>query len=296
MKYDVCYTDDLLLPVNPGIQDDTIMIGQDTLEKLLVNQEWNDPAVRRFLSSSFKATKKFENIRYSGYTNPAFLVRDIKSGQYSPKIIQLDWDFGAGGDAENYIDELMEISTAKIFFLSGNDTTQEIIDRIKERKLKKSDRVLGVFQKTHNEIEINGENNLIKEIVAEYTKSTKILMNIYGLEVSFFPSVFLPSPKRFWMLESILGKEHIKNFLQKNAVISENTTEELFEKCENKFYINTKNTRIYSQNGIELHKFYEDKLNDRPISAIYALKNYDLAILETAVEKGTSEILTTDEK
>lgn len=296
MIYDVCYTDDLILPIDSGIQDDKIRINEESLRGFLTSNEWNDHAVKRFLDSSLKKTKQFENIRYSGYTNPAFLIRDIRNNVYNPSLIQLDWDLGAGGDAESYLDELLEITTAKIFFLSGNDRVEYIKEQVKDRKNKFQDRGLKAYQKNWNEIEKDAEDNLIEEVVSEYTK-IKIDVVFNKVECKFSPSVFLPKPQRLWMLESIFGTNYLMKFLNENSrEISENTIEKLFEQSSIEFFVNTTNTRIYSKNGLELHKFYDDKLTEKSISPIYALKNYDLAILETAMEKGTSKIFGKDEK
>lgn len=136
MIYDVCYTDDLILPIDSGVQDDTLRFEEESIKQFITSDEWNDPAVKRFLTSSIEKTRKFGNIHYSGYTNPTFLIRDIRNKNYEPSLIQLDWDFGAGGDAEKYIDELLEITNAKIFILSGNDLTENIEGKIKDRKEK----------------------------------------------------------------------------------------------------------------------------------------------------------------
>ncbi len=296
MSYNVCYADDLILPIDSGIEDDTRRFGEENIRHFLGSNEWNDPAVKRFLDSSLKKTKRFENIHYSGYTNPSFLIRDIREQTYRPSLIQLDWDLGAGGDAENYIDTLLEITDAKIYILSGNDLIENIEERIKGRRDSHPERGLRVYQKNKDEIEKNAEDNLIEEVVSQYMQLV-IEFEFNGETINFSPSIFLPNPNRIWMLESILGQDYMMNFIKENEmVISESKIEKLFEQSGLKFFINTTNTRIYSETGSELHKFYEDKLVEKPLTPIYALKNYDLAILETTMEKGTSKTFVNDER
>lgn len=117
-----------------------------------------------------------------------------------------------------------------------------------------------------------------------------------GYKIKFSPSVFLPNHEKVWLLESIVGNDYLMDFLNENEFeISEKTIEKLFEQSSLKFFINTTNTRIYSENGFALHSFYEDKLVGNPLKPVYALKNYDLTILETAMEKGTSKVFLHDE-
>lgn len=295
MTYNVCYTDDQLVPINSDFSNDTEIISQENLEEFIESDEWNEPAVKRFLQRSIRETKKFRNIRYSGYTNAAFLVRDIRENKYVPEIIQLDWDFGVG-DAGDYIDELLRISKAKIYFLSGNDSTENIEESVRERKKRYGDRGLDVFQKNKRVVEKNSEDNLIEEVISNYTNSTNEQYERYGLKIKFQPSLYLPDYKDFWMIESILGSDYLIDYLKKTPSISEKTIEQLFEGADIKFYLNNTNTRIYSENGLELHKYYKDKVSEKSITPIYAIKNYDLAILETAMEKGTSKIFDSNEK
>jgi len=48
--------------------------------------------------------------------------------------------------------------------------------------------------------------------------------------------------------------------------------------------LTSKVQEIYSENGLELSKLKKDILHE--IKPVYAIKNFDLAILETAFEKG----------
>lgn len=283
MRYDVCYADDLLLPVNPNIQDDTIKVEQESLEQLLNYEEWNDFAVKRFLSNSFAKTKKFESIRYSGYTSPAFLIRDIRSGSYNPKAIQLDWDFGTF-DAEYYIEELLQITSAKIFVLTGNKSESEIKSRLEDKFPNISDtRGLKVFSKSIHEESLSTHENLTEEIIADFSSISE--ERIYrNLTIRFFPSSFLPSFNSFWMLESIFGESYLISSLKENdLVVSKDTVERIFEKSTLEYYINTKGNKLYSKQGLSYAEYFNDKLiHIKPIKAIY---EFDLAILEEAQEK-----------
>ena len=78
--------------------------------------------------------------------------------------------------------------------------------------------------------------------------------------------------------------------------VSQEVLEKIFDTSELKFYLNNTNTRIYSENGLELHKFYKDDINPTPLTTLYAVNNYDLATLETAIEKGTAKIFDSDER
>lgn len=296
MRYDLCYIDDRIVPIGGAVANENGLISKNELSGLIDHDEWEEPTVKKFLRHAIAKSNRYKQIELSGFKHPSFFLNHVIDSHYNPNSIILDWDYG-DNKAKERIEEILERTASNIFVLTGNDLESEIeADLVELREKYNNNRIKQVFSKMVFKEEKNTQENLLEEIISDLSNKSEDV-SFGGLTIKFFPSVFLPTSDRIWMLESILSHEYLISFIKENnSEISEKKIEELFEKSSLKFFINTTNTRIYSENGIPLHNYYEDKLLESPLTPIYALKNYDIAILETATEKGTSKIFENDER
>ncbi|MBK7908774.1 hypothetical protein [Candidatus Pollutiaquabacter sp.] len=288
MSYEICYIDDKILPEGGIVANETGLISKGEISGLISQDSWAEPTVKRFLSATIAKSNKFKQIQFSGFTHPNFFLNHITNSNYQPNSIILDWDYGES-KAEETIQEIIARTTSKIFILSGNELESDIEDVLNPIRQQYNDRRLEIFSKSIHEEDEKTQENLLETLLSDLTSISED-KRYHDVNVKFYPSSFLPSFELFWMAESILGSDFIISFFSKNnPEISHLSIEKMFEESNVKFYINAKNTRIYSENGITLSEFYNDKDKLKPITAIYAIKNYDLSILETAFEKGSSK-------
>jgi hypothetical protein len=288
MRYGVCYIDDRIIPHGGIVSNETSLISKNEIVGLINNDEWEEPTVRRFLKHTIAKSNKFKQIELSGFTHPAFFLNYAIAENYNPNSIILDWDYG-DSKAEERIEEILNTTSSKIFVLTGNELESDVENLISPIREKYPHRVKEVYSKSIHKEDKNTQENLLEEIISDLTSISEEY-NYNGLTIRFSPSSILPNFEAFWMVESILSSEFIKKYAIQNVLeISLKTIEKMFEDSNVSFYINSKNTRIYSENGRALAEFYGDDNKITIMKAIYAIKNYELPLLETAFEKGTSK-------
>ena len=233
MSYDVCYIDDHLLPFGAEIANEHSLISKTEIENSLTKPNWDEPTVQRFLSNTLKKGKKFNQLELSGFLNPDFFLNYIAESDYKPNTIVLDWDFTTS-KAEQKINEIIQQTDSKIFVLTGNDLKPEVEAVLKPFKDAHQNRIFDVYKKTSgiHQFEKATQENLLEEIIADLTTIEEVY-EYAGTEISFYPSFILPNFDWFWMLESILGSNFIKEYIVENSLlISQATIEKMFDDSE----------------------------------------------------------------
>lgn len=288
MRYEVCYIDDRIIPVGGKVSNELGMISKSEMSDLVLLSQWEEPTVKRFLKATIEKSNKFKQIELAGFTHPNFFLNHLDLITYNPNSIILDWDFG-DNKAEERIEEILNKTSSKIFILTGNELESEVENSLGEIKEKYGSRIGAVYAKSIHLEDKNTQENLLEEILSDLTSKSEKYQ--YGdFFVDFYASSILPTFDMFWMIESILGRDFLKRYLDGSTLeVSQNSVERMFEESNVSFFINRENSRIYSKNGLGLTDFYGDGENISAIKAIYAIKNYDLQILETAFERGTSK-------
>lgn len=297
MSYDICYIDDRLLPAGAHVDMETQLIDGGILESLLGRDGWQEPTLKRLLSHTFKKAKRFTQISVTGFTSPNFFLNHFQASGFEPRSIILDWDFGTTS-AEESLDEILRRTSSKIFVLTGHDLIPEVEQLLVPIRQKYRDRGLAVYKKTAgiHKVEKDTQENLLEDVIADLTTTVCEIHEFEGIRVLFHPSHVLPNFESFWMFRSIVGDDHIKRHMADDELtINLEHLEEIFNESEVKFYLSKSNDRLYSEGGLVLQNFYEDEALSEPLSPLYALRNYDLAILETATEKGTSRVFDVNE-
>ncbi len=294
MRYDVCYIDDRIIPVGGIVANETGLISKTEISGLISNDEWEEPTVKRFLKHTIAKSNKFKQIELAGFAHPNFFLNHAHESQYNPNSIILDWDYGES-KADEKIIEILDNTSSRIFVLTGNELESDVETIISPIREKYGTRLGFVYSKSIHKEDKFTQENLLEEILSDLTSMSEEY-KYNELIVKFSPSSVLPNFDSFWMIESILSSDFLKKYLSDNVLeISLNTIEKMFEDSNLAFYINSKNSRIYSENGIALTDFYNDNDKVTSMKAIYAIKNYDLTILETAFEKGTSKTFQNNE-
>lgn len=296
--YQLSYIDDRLLPINDAAAEfETGLIPGSIIEMFLPDEnDWQEQTVRKLLTQTLKKTKKFTQIDFSGFTNPAFFLNHLKTPGFVPRSIILDWDFGTF-QADESIKEILKRTTAKIFPLTGNDLKEEVEELLQPIRQEFGDRISEVYKKADgsHKIEKYTQENLLEDIIEDLTTIPES-KQFDDVQIEFYPSYVVPTFDLFWMVRSIVGDELVREFVENDLLtINQERIEKIFNSSNVKFYLSKHNTRLYSENGLALQGFYDDEAMSEPLSPLYALNNYDIAILETTVEKGTSKIFGEDE-
>jgi hypothetical protein len=295
MNYEVCFIDDKILPKGGTVANETGLISRNEISGLISHDEWAEPTVKKFLTDTFDKADRYKQIQFSGFTHPNFFLNHIAGSTYRPNSIILDWDYG-DSKAEEKIEEIINLTQSKIFILTGNELESDVEAIVSPIRKRHVSRGLGIFSKTIYKEDNNTQKDLIQALLSDLESMAEEI-KYHDINAKFYPSSFLPTYDRFWMVESIVSSGFIKEFLKKNAaVISHQSVVKMFEESKIKFYINSKNTRIYSENGTGLAGFYKDNDSLNYITPIYAIKNYELSILETAFEKGSSKTFQNHEE
>ena len=295
MKYEVCYIDDHILPY--GNYESGNKINQDDFEKFLSeNNEWAEDGVKETIRLNLVNARKYKQIKFYGFVETNIFLNTQRQNGISPQTIILDFDFGTSIGTD-FIPELVKLPDLEnIFLLSANAPVSDIQDEVNEKRGDTKIKI-EVFEKSvFHESDIKTQENIIEEYNKSFfEKSEKVVFN--GNEYVFHPSSIVPIPQDIWMLESILGSEFFSNkFKNQSNIISHQTIEHVVNESSVEFYVGKNKKRVYSKNGLSYARYFNEHDDLEIIKPIYAIKNFDLAVLEEAYEKCYSIIPDNEER
>lgn len=294
MKYEVCYIDDHILPY--GDYDNTAKINQSDFETYFSEKkEWSEDGVKETIKLNLLNAKKYKQIKFYGFTEPNIFLNAQSNNGISPRTIILDFDFGTSIGTD-FIPQLIHLPDIEnIFILSANAPVADIQNEVDEKRGTTNVNI-EVFEKSiFHESDVKTQENIIEEYNKTFfEKSEKITLS--GAEYIFHPSSIVPIPENIWMLESILGDRFFREkFKIHSNLISHATIEDVVNKSSVEFYLAKNKKRIYSTNGFSYAEYFNEMEGLEKIKPIYAIKTYDLAILEEAKEKCYSIIPCNEE-
>lgn len=294
MKYEVCYIDDHILPY--GNYENVGKIRQQDFERFMTeNNEWSEDGVKETIKLNLINAKKYKQINFYGFVETNIFLNAQQNNGISPNTIILDFDFGTSIGTD-FIPQLIKLPDLEnIFFLSANAPVEDIQNEINEKRGDTQIKI-EVFEKSvFHESDIKTQENIIEEYNKSFfEKSEPVVFN--GHEYSFHASSIVPIPQDIWMLESILGSEFFSDkFKIHSNVISHQTIETVVNQSVVEFFVGKSKKRIYSANGLSYAKYFNEYDDLEKMKPIYAIKNFDLAVLEEAYEKCYS-IISNDEE